>query len=72
MYWLFGDPSLFAFLDAKLPKPGCTGRGPWTSHRAGFPALSYGGRRGRRVSGGAGGEWEEGMKCKFLNGKINK
>ena len=24
------------------------------------------------MSGGAGGKWEEGRKCKFLNGKIKK
>lgn len=36
-----------------------------------LPSLKTGGG-GRRVSGEEGGEWEEGRKQKFLNGKIKK
>ena len=33
-----------------------------------LPSLKEGEGK-RRVSGGAGGKWEEGRKCKFLNEK---
>ena len=44
------------------------GGGFWTSHRAGFLALSQAGQK--REERGAGGDWEGGRKCKQLNGKI--
>ena len=69
MYWLFGT---LVYLDAQLPRPGCRGEclGLPTGQGS-LPSLKEG-ARGRRVSGRAGGEWEEGRKCKFLNGKKNK
>ena len=62
MYWLFGT---LVYLDAKLPRPECRGEG------LGLPPFKEAGG-GKRVTGGAGGEWEEGKKCKFLNGRKNK
>ena len=69
MYWLFG--TLF-YLDAKLPRPGYTGEGlGLPTGQGSLPSLKK--RAGwTRESGVAGGEWEEGRKCKFLNGKIKK
>ena len=62
MYRLFGT---LVYLDAQLPKPGCRREGLGLPTGQGFlPSLKEG--------GGVGGEWEEGRKCKFSNGKIKK
>ena len=69
MFWLFGT---LVYMHAQLPRPGCSGEGlGLPTERGSFPSLKQG-RIGRRVSGGAGGDWEEGRKCKYLNGKIKK
>ena len=58
-------------MDAQLPRPGCSGEGLGIPTGQGsLPSLKQGGGE-RRMSWGAGGEWEEGRKCKFLNGKMN-
>ena len=68
MYWLFGT---LVYLDAKLPRSGWGGGLGLPTGQGSWPSLKEGEGR-RRMSGGAKGEWEEGRKCKFLNGKINK
>ena len=66
IYCLFGN---LVYLDAKLPSPGYRGKGlGLPTGQDSLPSLKVGGG-GRRVNGGAGEEWEEGRKCKFLNGK---
>ena len=56
-------------MDAKVPRPECREEGlGLPTGQGSLPSLKERGR-GRRVSGGAGGEWEKGRKCKFLNGK---
>ena len=58
-------------MDAHLPRPGWSGEGLGLPTWQGtLPSLKEG--EGRRASGVAGGEWEKGRKCKFLNGKIKK
>ena len=55
MYWLFGT---LVYLDAKLPSPGCRGKGlGLPTGQGSLPSFKEGGG-GRRVSAWAGGEWE--------------
>ena len=69
IYWLFGTP---VYLDAHLSKPGWRGEGLALPTGQGTMPSPKTGREGRRASGGARGELEEGSKWKFLNGKIKK
>ena len=65
-YWLFGT---LVYLDVHLPRPGWRGEGlGLPTGQDSLPSLKEGGG-GRRGSEG-GGDWKEGRKCKFLNGKI--
>ena len=57
-------------MDAQLPRPGCRGEGlGLPTGQGSLFSLKQGGR-GRTGCGGAEGDWEEGRKCKYLNGKI--
>ena len=69
MFWLFGT---LVYMDAQLPRPGCRREGLGLPTGQGtLPSLKEVGV-GRRVCSGVKGEWEEGRKCKFLNGKKYK
>ena len=61
MFWYFGT---LVYVDAHLPRPGCRGEGlGLLTGQDSLPSLNQGGR-GRRGCGEAGGDWEEGRKCK--------
>ena len=57
MYWLLGT---LVYLDAKPHRPGCSGEGLGLPiGQDSLPSLQERGG-GSRMTGGAGGEWEEG------------
>ena len=59
MYWLFG---MRFSLDAYLSQPECSREGLGLPIGQGALHTLRTGGGGRRVSGGAGGKWEEGRK----------
>ena len=67
MLGLFGT---LVYMDAQLPRPGCRGEGLGLPTGQGSPPSLKQRVGGRRGSGGAEGDWEEGRKCKYLNGEL--